>query len=100
LIPALTTLIQDESHPQTAIWAMDLLSRLGPQGLEVVKAVLANANRPFRETTAFCMAAGSTPVVGTNICLPPLRAASFDKTNWATFWHSLRMWSRITAKNN
>lgn len=74
-IPELSSMTLDQSHPETARRAIEVLSYLGPQGFQALAAVLANTNQPFRGTVAFFMKAGSAPVVGTNTSPTPLKAA-------------------------
>jgi len=76
-VPKLTIMIQDRNHAQTSIRAGCVLSYVGPEGFQTLVAALARTNQPFRQDV-LSFIAFSAPVVGTNTCLPPLRAALED----------------------
>lgn len=77
-IPALSLMMQDAAHPETASRAIEVLSRLGPPAFELMTGSLADTNQPFRESIALLMGLNTASFVGTNVCLPPLRAALND----------------------
>lgn len=78
ILPELTTLIHDRNRPETARRAIYALSRMGPEGFQTLVSALGATNQPFREMVLNFIAIGSAPVVGTNMCLPAIRAALHD----------------------
>ncbi len=77
-IPELSRMARDQSQPQTAKRAIEILSGLGPEAFPVMEAALADTHRPFRESIAVCLAVNTVRHVGTNACLSPLREAMND----------------------
>jgi hypothetical protein len=78
-MPKLTMMMQDGNHPQVAIRAAHLLSRMGLQGFHMLVSALDRTNQPFRAEIVNALAIGSAPVVGTNLCLPRIKAALEDQ---------------------
>lgn len=91
VIPELRTMLQDESHPDTAVRALVLLSHLVLEGFQVMDAALADTNQPFPEDIALLMGHNIAHYLGTNTCLPRLRAAMADPNPpkfglWPLIW--------------
>lgn len=78
VIPELTTMMNDPSHPETAIRAISVLSYLGAPAFEVLKDRLADTNQPFRENITLLIGLNTTKCVGTNTCLPYIKAVMDD----------------------
>jgi len=78
-IPELKSMMRDKARPNAALRATAALSMMGAPAFSHLAAALADTNQPFRERICYWMAGYMVPAVGTNTCLPHLRAAMEDR---------------------
>lgn len=77
-IPYLVTMIKDTNHPRTAARALAALSCLGAPAFPHMSAALADTNQIHRVRIALNLGFFMARDVGTNVCLPPLKAVLND----------------------
>lgn len=77
-IPELTSMMRDKTRPNAALRAMAALALMGPRTFPHLTSALADTNQAFRDRLCRWIAGCMAPAVGTNACLPHLRAAMED----------------------
>lgn len=78
-VPALTSLMRNTSHPETAKRALEVLGYLGPEAFPALESGLVDTNMVYRELIPNLMVNHATRFMRTNACIPPLRSALQDQ---------------------